>query len=68
MNGHICEVKVRLTEEDDKFLKQLAATIDVKPAVLARAFIRFALKQQQQANQEAMSAGRAVSGLMWKMK
>lgn len=62
---HICEIKIRLTEQDDDFLRQLAQRNDIAPAVLARSLLRRALYQHGQPSQQPMSEGRAVEGLKW---
>lgn len=61
---HNCEIKIRLTEQDDEFLRQLAQRNDIAPAALARSLLRRAMYQQQgQPIEQSMSGGRAAEGL-----
>lgn len=59
---HICEHKVRLTEQDDAFLRELDRRIGAPPAVLARMFIKQAMDEHH--TRQLTTEGRRHEGLM----
>lgn len=56
---HVIEIKVRLTESDAEFLKQLANRNDLPTAVLARMLIVRGLSQNSEGK---LSRGAEING------
>lgn len=64
---HHCEIKLRLTDEDDEFLRQLAKRNDIAKAVMGRILLRRAMYEQgQQPNELQTSDRRGAQGLYGK--